>query len=133
MGAMNKRQFFRVEFDDKPVELPCRWAICRVGERKVQELYVEGIVLDLSAGGVRMQTELDLPIRQGIELVVCFQLEGEEFRFMANILRKIDTRSNYEYACEWVDISEDERQKLLQILNRLVLSRRGSVAGSHKK
>lgn len=118
-----QRAYFRVAFSD----LVCHFAVIRAGDRPVPERPIPAMVLNLSGGGALIRSEIDLPIRVGLEVRVKFTVEQQEFDFLARLVRKTDTMKDYEYGCEFVDAPERERQRLLEALNRVEIARRGAA------
>lgn len=119
----HQRAYFRVPLDG----LPCQFAVLRAGDKAVPERPIPAQMLNLGGGGLLLRSEIDLPIRVGLEVRVKFTLEDQEYDFIGRLVRKTDTLRDYEYGCEFVDAPERERQRLLEALNRVEMARRAAL------
>lgn len=132
--GQTRRKSFRIDvhLDD------CRFEIADVKrdlEKPLQEIAGRGIVRDLSFDGLRLQSEVDLPVKAAITLQISFTFENEPFTFKGVLLRKeerINERA-YTYGLRFTEAdlrSQNEFNKLLmakelEIRNQLLKGMKG--------
>jgi len=78
----------------------------------------EGIIINLSAGGLRISCYEDYS-KETI-LHIRFSIEKDEYQFRGKIVYKniipLNNRSIYQYGIKFMDISENQRDKIIQYL-----------------
>ncbi|MFZ5815455.1 MAG: PilZ domain-containing protein [Bacillota bacterium] len=117
--APDRRAYFRLEFQD----LTATMQIFEVGQNPISVEPRPVTITDLGGGGLSMQTDVDLPIRYGVFATFAFSLAGESFRFVGQLIRKVDDLTHYWYAVTFVDVEEAERAALVAALQRIQIER----------
>lgn len=113
---VNRRQYFRVKVDLEP----CRLQVLAIRGTKVNiDKEIFGHMVDISAGGMLVQTALDLPVDKNIVVKAFFKLLGETFALEASIVRKEDHGDVFRYGLRFDNVIDRERVRLLRVLSRL--------------
>lgn len=120
MRLREQRRFFRVDLGDLPVTV----RVVQTGGLPVPGPELAGRLLNLSGGGALWQAQVDLPVRERLVVNLAFTLDSEPFALDAHILRKTDTLTAYEYACQYVDLPERVQANLVKALNQIEMARR---------
>lgn|SRR5690606_39071142 len=118
---VEKRQYFRVTVD----MVPCRLQILSIEGTKVnidKEMF--GQIVNVSAGGLLVQTTLDLPADKKFVVKAFFRLLGESFALEASIVRKEVHDNFYRYGMRFENILDRDRVRLLRVLSRLQVRQR---------
>jgi hypothetical protein len=114
---VERRSHFRVDIID-PVKAVARLVSINGAEAPVQKL-IEINVRDLSAGGMKIETLLDLPTNIKIVLRVSFDFEEQHFDVLGIILRKKKLAGELkEYGVKFIGISRLEEYRLVRCLNQ---------------
>lgn len=109
------RRYFRVVLIE---QLSCRAKLLQVNDTKViTGKYLNCLIINLSGGGARLKTPVDLPFTVSYILGFSFQIEGEYFSLQGMIRWKKKLDPDYYYGVEFVDILEHDRERLIQCLN----------------
>jgi hypothetical protein len=74
-------------------------------------------ILDLSAGGMNVETPLDLPINVKMVFRVSFEFDDEPFEVSSELIRKNDYGDKKEYGAKFIDLSSKDEQRLVMCLN----------------
>ncbi|MFD2385326.1 PilZ domain-containing protein [Paenibacillus xanthanilyticus] len=116
MQPFNKRAFFRV---DLKIPLSALLKIISVSGTKTDTKHSRIAIKDISAGGIRMHSKLDLPIHVNLVLEFTFQLFNEPVKVIGAITRKTKLDDAlFEYGIQfYLDVNK-ERQ-LMAYLNML--------------
>lgn len=123
-----QRGYFRVDLGEEIGRL----TVDGMGQRAFPPGHQEVLrvtVHNVSAGGILLSCDRDLNIRLDLWARVEFTVDGEPFDLRLRFLRKTDTRTTYEYACEFPAMSENDRSRLTRALNQLELARRLGAGG----
>jgi len=87
----------------------------------------EGIMLDISGGGVKFKS--DHRLSEGENILIYLELEGEKFVVKGNIVhREVDIvkeKALYSYGVEFIDLSENTREKIIRKV--FVLMRKNKI------
>ncbi|TFZ39937.1 PilZ domain-containing protein [Soehngenia longivitae] len=96
---------------------------------KVKEYLKEGLMIDLSGGGMKFKSDHNLS--EGENIVLYFQLEGEQFALKGNIVHRqvdiIKDKALYSYGVQFTDITDNMREKLIKKV--FVLMRKNKIKG----
>ncbi|MBB3108633.1 c-di-GMP-binding flagellar brake protein YcgR [Paenibacillus phyllosphaerae] len=116
MQMVNKREFFRV---DLKIPLSALLKIIAVSGNVTDTKYSKIAIKDISAGGIRMHSRLNLPVHVNLLLEFSFQLFNENVKLIGAITRKTEIApALFEYGIQfYLDINK-ERQ-LISNLNQL--------------
>ncbi len=126
MQLAQDRRYFRVAFGDVGVDITWWQA---GGKTAINSIHPDrGEVLNLSAGGMLFSCQREFQIRSRIVVRLQFCLDNERFALDAQVLRKTDTITAYEYGCSFIELLERDEIRLVRILNTLELARRKGVA-----
>lgn len=117
MDNQNRREYFRVSFADTVAEMH----ILEVGQRPITTFPRAVRLLNVSGGGLLMESDDDLPIRRGVIAQFSFTVGGQPFSFRGTFLRKLDDREVYRYGVMYIDVDEYQRAVLLSTLSRVQL------------
>lgn len=118
---VNRRQYFRIKVD----LAPCRLQILSIRGTKVNiDKEMLGHIVDISAGGMLVQTALDLPVDKKIVVKAFFKLLGETFALEASIVRQEVHGDMFRYGLRFDNVIDRERVRLLRVLSRLQVKQR---------
>lgn len=95
--GQTRRSSFRV---DVHVE-ECQFEIIDAARRKIHELEVssgQGVIKDLSFDGLRLETSIDLPVKDAVTMSVEFTFEDKPFTFKGVLLRKEERVNEQSFA-----------------------------------
>jgi c-di-GMP-binding flagellar brake protein YcgR len=96
---------------------------------KVKEYLKEGLMIDISGGGMKFKSDHNLS--EGENIVLYFQLEGEQFALKGNIVHRqvdiIKDKALYSYGVQFTDITDNMREKLIKKV--FVLMRKNKIKG----
>lgn len=104
LEKLQRRNFYRLE-----VSLPVKFKQLDNSEES------EGIVKDISGGGLKLHTLSQLQMDQSIEICLC--LECYNINIIGKVVRieKIDSKF-YEYGIYFVEINEKDRDKIIRFI-----------------
>lgn len=85
---------------------------------RIQEYLKEGLILDLSGGGLKFSTKESFPI--GKNLILAFELEEEKIILKGRIVHKdinlIPKNTVYKYGVEFIGIEAKQQEKIIKFL-----------------
>jgi c-di-GMP-binding flagellar brake protein YcgR len=103
----NRREYFRVALNEKVLfRLDIAGNLTRWGEC---------ILVNISAGGAKILTNLDFP--ENVTVIVSFTIENQ-YTLSAEVVWKNKIHTIYQYGLKWCNINELRREKLLRELIR---------------
>lgn len=122
LQSQDSRNFFRQSTDVEAQVMPS-------GRYRGVDQGAECKVLDVSAGGVRIQTKSVFEKGDFFQLEASFLPEEEPFSVTCRVLRAAERgEGKFEYGCEFQAMSEREQQRLLRAIftmqRRMLQSRR---------
>ncbi|GIM47281.1 hypothetical protein DNHGIG_28300 [Collibacillus ludicampi] len=103
----NRREYFRVAINEK--------VLFRLDIAGNLTSWGECILVNISAGGAKVLTNLDFP--ENVRVIVSFSLENQ-YTLVAEVVWKNKIHTIYQYGLKWCNISEPVREKLLRELIR---------------
>lgn len=118
--GQTRRSSFRV---DVHVD-ECHFKIVEAKRRKLGELEVsggKGVIKDLSFDGLRMETPIDLPVKDAVTLSIQFTFEDKPFTFKGVLLRKEERVNEHSFAYGLRFTEADLRMK--NEFNQLLLAK----------
>lgn len=118
---VERRQYFRVTVD----LVSCRLQILSIEGTRVnidKEMFAQ--IVNISAGGMLVQTTLDLPTDKKFVVKAFFRLLGESFALEASIVRKEVHGDFFRYGMRFENMIDQERVRLLRVLSRLQVKQR---------
>jgi hypothetical protein len=90
--------------------------------RRLGALSVVVHIHDLSAGGCLIQSFHDVPVGRRMKLEIDLPYEGT----VQLNAESVNTRPDYGFAVKFVDVSDDVRDKLGRVIERLLTDRKGT-------
>ena len=100
--------------------LICSFQVLSVGENSHFLPPAEGKILEISGGGLRLETDLDISVRLRVQIYCSFFIKDKHFELQGLLTRKIETLEGCcEYEVKFVMISENLRDNLISLLNRI--------------
>ena len=104
LEKLQRRNYYRLE-----VSLPVKFKQLDDNEE------YEGIIKDISGGGVKLHTFSQLPVEQCIEICLC--LENSHMKVIGKVVRAEKLESKlYEYGIYFVEINEKDRDKIIRFI-----------------
>ncbi len=77
------------------------------------------LILDLSAGGMRTEMKLNLPIELNFVLRIAFKFENVIYEVLAIIVRKTEKQGIYEYGLKFLETPRDVEKSIIYGLNQV--------------
>lgn len=97
---------FRYEFG-MPVRV--NFYISRINGKTTASSEGEGVVLDISPSGLRMQSSLDIPSNQEVELTMHMTIGSREIVLIGNIVWQKKVYPTYQYGVEMISDAFEEQ------------------------
>lgn len=120
-----KREAFRVDVDILMEE--CEFDVVKIRDIPVKNnVGNRGKVKDLSFGGMKLISEVDLPAREHVLLRLKITIKDQRFELLGEIKRKeeYDLNSEFVYGIKFNHIDEEDKQALYQLLNTIEARRK---------
>ncbi|WP_252311586.1 PilZ domain-containing protein [Sinobaca sp. H24] len=118
----NQRRDVRFNFESHPIE--GMFSIYKMQEEIIESKPARMYLQDLSAGGLRFSSRLDIPPAAGVTYCFTFQVLQTSFQLYGTIQRKQKEGNRYYYGVKLVHSDRQMRLKIIQIVNRLAINRR---------
>lgn len=120
-----RRKDFRITIGN----LDCVVELLEFENKKLDKLShkrFEGSIENISATGLKLLSRYNLPVNQKILIEISFNLEGEEFCIVGEIIRKEEHthKNTYSYGIHFIGLDENQLQLLIRVLNKITLERR---------
>ena len=116
MQIENRRNFFRI---DLPFPLEAYMTITELAGKKVNLGSTKILILDIGPGGLRIETNIKLPVRSDLLLKFTTELFGEKLNLYGSIVWNEEFESEYEvYGINFI-IEDNSRGHLTFLLNKL--------------
>jgi hypothetical protein len=123
MSTVNKREYFRIGLK---IPLSAQLKIVGINNTLVETKYASIFVTDISAGGLRIHSKLDLPLHIDLLLEFTFSLFHKDVKFLGTIVRKSTLTSTlFEYGIRF-SLNETQHALLTGHLNLLSIRLRQS-------
>lgn len=121
----NKREFFRHPFS---IPVCAEMRISSIGGKLVETKKTLICVKDIGAGGLRFETNLQLPVRNDVVLTFYVVLKGVQVQLEGTLVRAEpkgeDVESYFQYGSLFQFSNEEKRQELMALVNQLALAKR---------
>ncbi|MFD0694584.1 PilZ domain-containing protein [Paenibacillus sp. GCM10027628] len=118
MPLSNQRENFRINLQ---IPLSAMFKIIGIHNKATDTKYTKISIKDISSGGIRMHTPLDLPVNMSLLLEFTFKLFSQDIKVLGTITRKnMLHESLYEYGIKFsiADIQlEQQLMSQLQLLS----------------
>lgn len=99
----------KLDFDEREIEETVK---------NMEKYLKEGLILDLSAGGVKLSTKEDL--NMGKRLILVINLDGKDIILKGKVVHKemnlIPKKTIYLYGIKFIDIKEGQQEKIIRHL-----------------
>lgn len=116
MAVTNHREYFRLSLQ---IPLSAQLKIIGINQIMVDTKYAQIIVVDISAGGLRIHSKLDLPLNIDLLLEFRFSLFDKQMKILGTITRKsIFKPELFEYGIQF-SLDEHAHSILIGKLNLL--------------
>lgn len=118
----NRREFFRHQFN---APMCARMKIAEIQGKVVDTKYSLVCVRDIGAGGLRFQSNLNLPVRDDVIVSFSIMIENKTIE-LRGILVRIEKLKNedYEYGLKFYYVSDEVQQDLISAINKISISAR---------
>jgi c-di-GMP-binding flagellar brake protein YcgR len=118
---VNQRGNFRLRLDIEDAIME----VVKIGETDVSDTEVCEIV-DVSASGMGLYSEIDYPIRKKVLVKLYFKLNDKEFSFDGILVRKVEASNKDKvlYGINFMNLSDGNENKLLKEIAAIENSRR---------
>jgi c-di-GMP-binding flagellar brake protein YcgR len=116
MATHNKREYFRLSLQ---IPLSAELKIIGINKLLVDTKYAQIVVVDISAGGLRIHAKIDLPLHIDLLLEFRFSLFDKQMKILGTITRK--SRYNqelHEYGIRF-SLDDNDNSVLIGKLNLL--------------
>lgn len=129
MSIIDKRRNFRVSF---VAPIPCKARISSINRKKISlNKFFPVYINDLSASGMKIKTEFDLPLNKNIILHLAFNFVDKSFALQGSLIWKDDKVNQKIYGVKFIDLTEKEERQLVYDLNKFQLEKtRSENAGA---
>ena len=113
----NRRNYYRLRFK---FPLCAEMTIIKFNNEDVNLGYSKLLIEDISIGGLRFLSNMDLPVQRNIILQFETRILDEQLKFTGYIVWKKEINNLFQYGVEF-NINEKERERFTPILNRLTI------------
>ncbi|MET3696976.1 PilZ domain-containing protein [Bacillus oleivorans] len=125
MEQINRRKYHRVKVEN----IGCMIQFIDFGTNKLKPLVnkmVEANIEDISVGGMRITTCIDLPVQNQVISEITFVIKNQEFILQCEFVRKeAKFESNLiHYGIRFPGVSKNDENRLGRIINELELSKK---------
>ncbi|MBU8906289.1 EAL domain-containing protein [Desertibacillus haloalkaliphilus] len=115
----NRRKFYRINFD---YPLCARMTIVKFKGQDVKLGNSKSLIEDLSLGGIRFTTQINLPVRSDVLLEFTTKILGEEVTVCGYIVWKHEANNDlFQYGLQFIT-TEKEMDKFAPLFNKLSLN-----------
>lgn len=113
----NRRKYFRLKFD---FPLGAEMTVIKINNKDVKLGASKTLIEDISLGGLRYLSNINLPIREGFILQLTTVICRKKVQFTGKNVWKSENNGLYQYGFEFT-ITERERDQFASLLNQLTL------------
>ena len=98
----------------------CTFQVIRFGEmRQLPKNPAKGILKDISVGGLRLESQLDFPVRREVDIRISFKLAEQEFNLYGNLAWKLEDKVKFNYGVKFINLSAKQEDTLVSSLQIL--------------
>lgn len=119
----NKRKFYRIRLS---TPLTADMTIVKFKSKEVNLGSSKAIIEDLSLGGLKFISTINLPVQKDIVIQISTQILGIEVNFIGINVWKLEENDIYNYGFEFI-MNEVERDRLAPLLNKMVIQLKESA------
>jgi hypothetical protein len=133
MSIIDKRRNFRVSF---MTPIPGEARIASVNSKPIKsDRFFPISILDLSASGMKIYTQINLPANKNIVLQTTFPLENKTVVLQGSLVWKEENPRQKIYGIKFTGITEREERQLIYDLNKIQLgkTRLEKEKGGHRE
>lgn len=121
---IERRNYHRINLD----QLECRIEFKSFGIKRLGHLIgksIIGVIDNISVGGIKFITKIDLPIQYHILAEISFQLKDEKFDLIGEFIRKesIIEHKEFIYGIQFKYLSKQDENRLGKIINQIELEK----------
>lgn len=113
----NRRKYFRLKFD---FPLGAEKTVVKINNRDIKVGTSKALIEDISLGGLRYLSNINLPIREDFTLQFTTVILNKRVRVIGKNVWKSEVNGLYRYGFEF-SITERERDQIASVLNQLTL------------
>lgn len=117
MEKHNRRNFYRLHLK---FPLCAEMTIAKFNNEDVNLGYSKSLIEDISLGGLRFLSTMNLPAQRDLILRFETRILDEQINFTGYIVWKKEVNNLFQYGLEF-NINDKEREKFTPILNRLTI------------
>ncbi|MHB1126327.1 MAG: PilZ domain-containing protein [Bacillota bacterium] len=119
MTFQNEREFFRL-----PVDKPCSFKLTAINGKPIgTDKMGSGKIVNISAGGLLLETALFFPPEIEIRLEITFELDQETFCIEGKIVRIDEPAPLYLYGIGFLKMPEHKQALLVSTLAKLQIAK----------
>ncbi|WP_158591749.1 PilZ domain-containing protein [Oceanobacillus halophilus] len=123
LNDKERRDSFRLRLENKT----CEFQLLNVGNKNINPLKKgKAIISDISYTGMKLICPYNLPIQQGVEIKLYFNLSNRDFVLKSKIVRKEEysDKSHYIYGVVFTETDERTNDKLTIVLREIEMEQR---------
>ncbi|ELK48880.1 PilZ domain-containing protein [Halobacillus sp. ACCC02827] len=98
-----------------PNPIGARFKIIQVGDRPVDSSFGKAVIHDLSTGGLKMATDIKIPLHKEIDVFLQLEFEGTSLSFTADVVWMKPYMKEYLYG---LDFKGDQKSEIVQALKK---------------
>lgn len=118
----NRREFFRHQFN---IPLCANMKIAEIQGRAVDTKYSHVCIRDIGAGGLRFQSNLQMPIRDDVVFSFRMMIEGKSVELRGILVRSEPMpNDSFEYGLKFYFFNEETQQDLVSLINKVSIASR---------
>ncbi|PWA12761.1 PilZ domain-containing protein [Pueribacillus theae] len=123
LEIVKKNRAFRL----KLFEQECIFELIDFGDKLLEGLKHKtgkGKILDISHTGMKLNSELNFPVRKEIFLQLYFELQKEKFSLKGKIVRKEEFLNDFSYGIQFIGVNPVEEQRLYMLIQKIEIEKR---------
>ncbi|HET7627877.1 MAG TPA: PilZ domain-containing protein [Bacillales bacterium] len=123
--SKNRRKYHRIDLTEKSCEVKLLDTENPVLKDRINEV-VKGEIANISIGGIKLNSKMDIPVKDDVFIEMNFDLQEEAFCLKGLIVRKEAQvkESHVGYGVQFVGMTESDQQRLGVAINQIELARR---------
>lgn len=116
-ASKNRRKYYRLKFD---IPLCADMTVTKFKNKDIKLGTSKVLVEDISLGGLRYLSNINLPIQEDLVLLFTTTILGNQYHLTGRNVWKLEVNGLYQYGFEF-NLTETERDKLAPTINQLTL------------
>lgn len=113
----NRRRFYRINLHHP---LQAKMSLLSIKGKRVQLGKTDILIEDIGIGGIKILSNIDLPVRQDIILQFATILLGKNIEISGHIVWKHEINEFYQYGIQFI-MKDEEREELGELFNNFFL------------